>query len=171
MESASIRRQGPLSALGGALPALAIGDAEVRHVRLRPDGLTLHLGDSPGGFVPWADIREIAVDPPTTWWPHPAVGDTFWPAVEGLLGGGAATDSIPETPTFPVRITTSGFDVVEWPVTTHYLSGYRRRDAKATVRLVEYLVGRPEARVLLAQPTELLDRISSILRTVPPVGR
>lgn len=172
MDSATIsRRQGPLSALEGTAPALAVGDVAVRHVRLDPTGISLHFADSPGGFVPWSDTREIALGLPTTLWPHPAIGDTVWPTIEGLLSGGAATESLSETPTFPFRITTAQSDVVEWALTPHYLSGYRRRDARAATRLVEYLVAHPDARVLLAQPVALLERITALLRTVPPIGR
>ncbi len=165
------RRHGPLTAVEGTAPALAIGDVDVHHVRLAPDGIALHLGATRRDFVAWDTVRDLTVEPPHSWWPHPAMGDTFWPALEGILGGGAAADTVPETPTYPVRITTGEFETLEWDVTTHYLSGYRRRDAHATTRLAEYLIAHPDARVLLAQPDALLDRITSLLRTVPPIGK
>jgi len=170
MPSARVtRRQGPLTALEGEESALAIGDVAARHVRLTPEGLTAFLADSSAAYVPWAQVRALVVEPPTTWWPYPALGDSIAPLLEGLLGGGASFAEPTETPTFPVRITTDSGDI-EWGVTPHHLSGYRRADARATTRLAEYLVDRPEARVLLSRPAELLDRISALVRVRPPIA-
>ena len=163
------RRRGPLTALEGAEPALAIGDAAARHVRLTPDGLALWLGDSPAGFIPWRDVRLLVVEPPTTRWPHPMIGDAVGPLLEGLLSGGGSFVEGTETPTFAVRVTTDG-DVIQWGVTQHHLSGYRRAEARATTRLAEYLIDRPDARVLLARPAELLDRIATLVRVRPPIA-
>ena len=169
MQSArATRRRGPLTAIEGATPALAIGDAAVRHVRLTPDGVGLWLGETARELVPWSGVEAIVVEPPTTWWPHPAVGDSVGPILEGLLGGGAA-ETLETTPTFPVRIAAVGRDIQEWPITQHYLSGYRPRDARATTRLVDYLVEQPEARVLLARPAELLERVSALVRARPRI--
>jgi len=161
------RRQGPLTALEGAEPALAIGDVAVRHVRLTPDGLAPYLADAHGGFVPWSAVRTLAVEPPSTWWPSPALGDSIGPLLEGVLGGGFS--DMEQTPTFPVGIVTTAGDRLEWHATQHYLSGYRRSDARAATRLAEYLVAHPEARVLLGRPTELLERISLLLRGRPRI--
>ncbi|MEV5069871.1 hypothetical protein MRBLMI12_001453 [Microbacterium sp. LMI12-1-1.1] len=162
------RRRGPLTALEGPEAALAIGDAAARHVRLTPGGLAPWLGDSPGGFMPWDAVRLLTVQPPTTLWPHPAIGDSVGPLLEGLLSGGGSFVEGAETPTFPVRVGTAGADI-EWGVTQHYLSGYRRAEARATTRLAEYLTDRPEARVLLARPAELLDRIATLVRVRRPL--
>ncbi|WP_347977058.1 hypothetical protein [Microbacterium sp. ProA8] len=163
------RRRGPLTALEGVEPALAIGDAAARHVRLTPDGLAPWLGESPAGFVPWGEVRLLVVEPPTTWWPHPVIGDSVGPLLEGLLSGGGSFVEGTETPTFPVRVATDGGGT-EWGVTQHYLSGYRRAEARATTRLAEYLTDRPEARLLLARPAELLDRIATLIRVRPPTA-
>jgi hypothetical protein len=163
------RRRGPLTALEGTEPALAIGDAAARHVRLTPDGLAPWLGESPAGFVPWREVRLLVVEPPTTWWPHPMIGDSVGPLLEGLLSGGGSFVEGTETPTFPVRVATDGGGT-EWGVTQHYLSGYRRAEARATTRLAEYLTDRPEARLLLARPAELLDRIATLIRVRPPIA-
>lgn len=158
----SSRRVGALTALDDTDgPAVALGDAAVRHVRLRPDGLQPALGDAPAGFVPWARVRTVVADVPATWWPHPALGDTLVPVIEGIFGG--SSGDISETPTFPVRVTTDDGAVLEWRATLHYLSGYRRRDAALAGRLVAHLVAAPEARVLLARPDDLLARLGEIL--------
>ncbi|GAA5196243.1 hypothetical protein [Microbacterium jejuense] len=161
------RRLGLLTALEGEAPALAIGDAAARHVRLTTAGLAPHLADSPAGFVPWTRVRALTVDAPTTWWPHPAIGDSIGPVLEGLLGGGGGVLDANETPTFAVGVTTDDGESVEWRATQHYLSGYRRGDARAALRLGEYLVAHPESRVLLARPAELLDRVSALVRRGP----
>jgi hypothetical protein len=163
------RRRGPLTALDGAAPALAIGDTAVRHVRLTQDGLSVWLGDATGDFVPWTSVQAVVVEPPTTWWPHPAVGDSVGPILEGLLGGGTS-ETLETTPTFPVRVAAEGRDILEWRVTQHYLSGYRPRDARATTRLVDYLLDRPDSRVLLSRPTELLDRVAALIRVRPRIA-
>lgn len=162
------RRQGPLTALEGSAPALAIGDVAVRNLRLTTDGIARHLGDAQAAFMPWTRVRSVIVQPPTTRWPHPAIGDSIGPILEGLLGGGVLTEG-ERTPTFPVVIETIDGDRIEWAATQHYLSGYRRADARAATRLAEYLVAHPDARVLLAQPAELLDRIALLLRR-PPIA-
>ena len=56
-----------------------------------------------------------------------------------------------ETPTFPVHVRTADGAQLEWSATTHYLSGYRRKDAAMSARLVDHLVAHPEARGLLAE--------------------
>lgn len=155
------RRVGPLSAVSAPEPALALGDTAVHHVRLGTLGVTLHGGDAPSSFVPWAGIREIQADTPTTWWPHPGVGDTVVAIIEGLLGGSASEAS--ETPTFAVRVLIADGETLEWRATTHYLSGYRRRDAALAAGLLDHLVSRADARVLLARPTALLERVDQIL--------
>ncbi|MDW4572149.1 hypothetical protein R8Z57_05075 [Microbacterium sp. M3] len=160
------RRRGPMTALEGDAPALAIGDTAVRHVRLTPDGLTRWLGDRHGEIVRWDGVRAVTLEPSTTRWLHPAMVDWAGPMLEGLLGGGL-TDHPEAAPTFPVRIAGNDGAVVEWNVTQHYLSGYRPREVRATASLLEYLVARAEARVLLNRPAELLDRISALVRTRP----
>jgi len=160
------RRLGLLTALEGDAASLAVGDAAARHVRLTTAGLAPHLAEAPTGFVPWTRVRSLAIEAPTTWWPYPALGDSIGPILEGLLGGGSMLDAS-ETPTFAVRLTTEDGDRVEWRATQHYLSGYRRGDARAALRLGEYLVARPESRLLLARPAELLDRVSTLVRRGP----
>lgn len=167
MESAGAnRREGLLTAVEGDLPALAVGDAAARHVRLEAHGITYVLHGSPSAFIPWADVRRIVVEPQTTWFPNPGLADSVMPVIEGLLGGIDAAGE--ETPTFPVRITSATGETREWRATTHYLAGYRKRDAQAAARLIDYLVERPAARVLLGSPVELLDRFAVIARTPPP---
>lgn len=163
MPTSVARRVGVLTALDDTDgPALALGDAAARHVRLRPDGLQPALGDAPAGFVPWGQVRAVVADVPATWWPHPAVGDTLVPLIEGIFGG--SSGDIAETPTFPVRVTTDDGAVLEWRATAHYLSGYRRRDAALAARLVDHVVAVPYARVRLARPDDLLSRLGEILR-------
>ncbi len=163
MPVTSSRRVGVLTALDDELgPAIALGDVAARHVRLRPDGLQPALGAAPSGFVPWTEVRAITAKVPTTWWPHPALGDTVVPLVEGIFGG--STGDIAETPTFPVRLTTTDGAHLEWAATPHYLSGYRRRDAEMASRFLDHLVARSDARVLLARPDDLLARLSDIVR-------
>jgi len=158
----SSRRVGVLTALDeGDGAAVALGDAAARHVRLRSDGLQAALGDAPSGFVPWTRVSAIAADVPTTWWPYPAMGDAVVPLLEGIFGG--ATGDIAETPTFSVRVTTTDGARLDWVATPHYRSGYRRRDAAAATRLLEHLLARPDARVLLARPDDLLARLGEIL--------
>jgi len=161
------RRLGLLTALEGDRAALAVGDAAARHVRLTTEGLAPHLADAPAGFVPWTRVHGLAIEAPTTWWPYPALGDTVGPILEGLLGGGGSMLDASETPTFAVRLTTADGDRVEWRATQHHLSGYRRGDARAALRLGEYLVAHPESRLLLARPAELLDRVSALVRRGP----
>ncbi|WP_315552078.1 hypothetical protein [Microbacterium aurum] len=169
MPSAAVtRRVGPLAAVEGERPALAVGDVDVHHVRLSVAGLTPHLAEAPSGFVPWGDVHEIRLDVPTTWWPHPALGDSVGPVIEGLFGGAAI--EVTETPTFPVHVRTADGAQLEWSATTHYLSGYRRKDAAMSARLVDHLVAHPEARGLLAQPVALLDRLAHVLRQPPPAA-
>lgn len=170
MDTARVtRRRGPLSALEGAAPALAIGDAAVRHVRLTPDGLARHLADRVSQFVPWGEVHAVTVEPPSTWFPYPALGDTAAAVLGGALGG-LELGEASETPTFPVAVMTLDGRRHEWRATQHYLSGYRRADAQATTRLVEYLVARGEARLLLARPAELIDRITALTRPAPRIG-
>lgn len=158
----SSRRVGVLTALDDEHgPAIALGDVAARHVRLRPDGLQPALGGAPSGFVPWAEVSTIAAEVPTTWWPHPALGDTVAPILEGIFG---VSGDIAETPTFPVRVTTTDGARLDWVATPHYLSGYRRRDGAMASRFVEHLAARSDARVLLARPDDLLARLGEILR-------
>jgi hypothetical protein len=163
------RRRGPLSALEGATASLAIGDAAARHVRLTPEGLARHIGPTVAEFVPWAQVHAVTVEPPSTWFPYPALGDTAAALLGGAFGGIDMGEAA-ETPTFTVRIATIDGEQREWRATQHYLSGYRRADAQATSRLVEYLAARGEARVLLARPAELIDRISALTRIGPQFG-
>ena len=86
--------------------------------------------------------------------------------VEALHGSIEVT----ETPTFPVHVRTADGAQLEWSATTHYLSGYRRKDAAMSARLVDHLVAHPEARGLLAQPVALLDRLAHVLRQPPPAA-
>ena len=165
----AVRRRGPLTALAGAEPALAIGDAAARHVRLTPEGLARHIGDARSQFLPWAQVHSVTAAPPATWWPYPAISDML-AALLGGVAGGLETGEAAETPTFLVVITTIDGDRLEWRATQHYLSGYRRGDAQATTRLVEYLSARGEARLLLARPAELIDRISALTRIGPQIG-
>jgi hypothetical protein len=164
------RRRGPLTALEGAEPAVAIGDAAARHVRLTPDGLARHIGDSPSQFVPWSQVHAVTVTPPASWWPYPVISDMAAALLGGVAGGLEAGEAA-ETPTFLVVITTIAGDRLDWRATQHYLSGYRRGDAQATTRLLEYLSARGEARLLLARPAELIDRIAALTRIGPQIGR
>ncbi|MFC8680430.1 hypothetical protein ACFT30_02840 [Microbacterium ureisolvens] len=163
------RRRGPMTALEGDAPALAIGDTAVRHIRLTADGLTLWLGDRTGPLIPWDGVRAVTLEPQTTRWVHPVIADSVGPLLDGLLGGGL-TDKPESAPTFPVRIAANDGGLVVWDVTQHYLSGYRPREVRATQGLLEYLVARTEARVLLGRPTELLDRISALVRVRPIIA-
>lgn len=163
------RRRGPLTALEGAEPFLAIGDTAARHVRLSPEGLSRHIGEPRSQFVPWTQVHAVAVEPPGSWWPYPAISDMA-AALLGGVAGGLETGDAAETPTFLVVITTLEGERLGWRATQHYLSGYRRRDAQATTRLVEYLAARSEARMLLARPAELIDRVSALTRIGPQVG-
>jgi len=160
----SPRRIGVLTALDddGQGPAVAFGDAAARHVRFRPDGLQPALGGAPSGFVPWAEVRAVTADVPTTWWPHPGLGDAVVPLLEGIFGG--SSGEVTQTPTFPVRVATSDGSWLDWSATPHYLSGYRRRDAAVAQRFVDHLVARPQTRALLAHPDDLLARLEDILR-------
>lgn len=164
--ASAARRIGVLTALeGGDGGAVAVGDPAAHHVRLRPDGLRSVFGSGAAGAsapVPWDRVRAVAVDLPTTWWPHPAIGDTVLPVIEGILGG--SSGGITETPTFPVRVTVDDGSLIEWRATPHYLSGYRRRDVVLASRFLEHLVARSDARVLLARPDDLLARLGEILR-------
>ena len=163
------RRRGPLTALEGAGPAVAIGDAAARHVRLTPDGLARHVGELQSQFVPWTQVHSVVVTPPATWWPYPAIADLAASLLGGVAGGLELGDGA-ETPTFVVVIATMDGERLPWRATQHYLSGYRRADAQATTRLVEYLSARAEARLLLGRPAELIDRISALTRLAPRIG-
>ena len=163
------RRRGPLTALEGAEPSVAIGDTAARHVRLSPEGLSRHIGEPRLQFVPWTRVHAVTADPPGSWWPYPAVTDMAAALLGGVAGGLEAGDAA-ETPTFVVVITTLEGERLEWRATQHHLSGYRRGDAQATTRLVEYLTARGEARMLLARPAELIDRISALTRIGPQFG-
>ena len=163
------RRRGPLTALEGDEPAVAIGDALARHVRLTPEGLSRYIGDSRSTFVPWTQVHTVTVAPPASWWPYPVVSDMAAALLGGVAGGLEVGDAA-ETPAFLVVITTLDGERLEWRATQHHLSGYRRGDAQATTRLVEYLTARGEARLLLARPAELLDRISALTRIGPQFG-
>ncbi|MEV4686346.1 hypothetical protein [Microbacterium sp. LWH3-1.2] len=170
MDTARVtRRRGPLSALEGPSPAIAIGDVAARHVRLMPDGLARHIGERASEFVMWAQVHTVTVDPPSTRFPYPALGDTAVALLGGSLGGLEMGETA-ETPTFVVAVATLDGERREWRATQHYLSGYRRADAQATTRLVEYLVARGEARLLLGRPAELLDRVAALLRPAPRIG-
>lgn len=157
----AVRQEGPLVALDAEEPALALGDAAARHVRLSARGLTAFRGGVPGAFVPWRQVRALSSEIPTTRWPNPAVADWIVPVVEGFLGG---VGEVAETPTFPVHIVTTQGDMHEWPATVHYLAGYRRRDAAAANRLIDHLLAQPPSRALLAHPADLLDRLGRVLR-------
>jgi|GEM_PF-2291488 len=163
------RRRGPLTALEGTEPAVAVGDASARHVRLTPEGLARHVGEPRSQFVPWARVHTVTVTPPASWWPYPAISDLA-AALLGGVAGGLEVGEAAETPTFTVTITTTDGERLEWRATQHYLSGYRRPDAQATTRLMEYLAARGEARMLLARPAELIDRISALTRIGPQIG-
>lgn len=142
----------------------------MRHVRLTIGGLAPHLAAAPSGFVPWGEVRSIELDPPTTWWPSPVLGDAIGPLVEGLLGGGTmvgADGSVAETPTFAVRLTTSEGTAYDWPATVHHLSGYRKKDADLAVRAVDHFITHPASRALLARPAELIDRLGEMQRGRP----
>lgn len=156
------RRHGALTALGGTAPALAVGDVQIRHLRFTPAGVAWHRGETRLLFVPWADVEAIAIDPPKTRWPHPSARDWTMSFLAVALGG-AGEPSEPE-PYF-ARMTQRDGDEELWEVDRHYISGYRRRDAHAASRLVEYVSTSPTSRALLAQPDEILDRISVILRS------
>lgn len=158
----ALRREGLLTALDADEPGLAIGDAAVRHVRLTTRGATAFLGDDPGAFAPWSQIRAIVIDPPTTWAPNPALVDSIGPVIEGLFGGIAGP--VEETPTFEVRIDGPHGEAREWRATLHYLSGYRKKDARFASRLLDTLVDRPETRALLGHPAELLERLGKVVR-------
>ncbi|WP_431804477.1 hypothetical protein [Microbacterium sp. bgisy203] len=158
----ALRREGLLTALDADEPGLAIGDAAARHVRLTTRGATAYVGDDPGAFAPWSQIRAIVIDPPTTWAPNPALVDSIGPIVEGLFGGIGGI--VEETPTFEVRVEGIDGEPRVWRATLHYLSGYRKKDARFASRLIDALVGRPETRALLAHPAELLDRLGKVVR-------
>lgn len=158
-----------MTALEGEAPALAIGDTAVRHIRLTSDGLTLWLGERTGPFIPWEGVRAVILEPQTTRWLHPAIADSVGPLLDGLLGGGL-TEQPEAAPTFPVRVAANDGGVEVWNVTQHYLSGYRPREVRATAALLEYLVARAEARVLLGRPAELLDRVSALVRVRPIIA-
>lgn len=159
------RRHRPLTAVEGAQPALALGDVAARHARLTVDGVVRHVGESAVAEVPWSDVIALEAVLTTTRWPHPAIPDVAIPVLIGLLGdGGSASEAA------PLRLelaTAAGGE--SWTLESHYVSGYRRADARATTRLLEHLVAVPESRVLLARPGDLLDRISSLLRPRRPI--
>lgn len=161
----TLRRHGPLTALEGGRPALALGDVAARHARLSAHGVARHLGESAVAEVPWSDVIAVEAVLTTTRWPHPAIPDVVIPVIIGLLGdGGSASEAS------PLRLdlaTTGGGE--SWTLESHYVSGYRRADARATTRLLEHLTAVPESRVLLANPGELLDRISTLLRPRRPI--
>lgn len=163
------RRRGPLTALEGAEAAVAIGDTAARHVRLSAEGIARHIAKTRSAFVPWAQVRSVTTDPPATWWPYPALSDMVASLLGGVAGGLDVGES-QETPSFVVAIATEDGDRLEWRATLHYLSGYRRRDAQATTRLLEYLSTHADARLLLARPAELVDRISALTRIGPKIG-
>ncbi len=163
MPTSVARRVGVLTALddtdgrpspSGMLPRVTSACA--------PTACSPRSGTPPPASYPGGRCAPVVADVPATWWPHPAVGDTLVPLIEGIFGG--SSGEISETPTFPVRVTTDDGTVVEWRATPHYLSGYRRRDAALARRLVDHLVAAPEARVLLARPDDLLARLGEILR-------
>lgn len=154
-------RHGPLTALEGTAPALAVGDVLVRHLRLTPAGVAWHAGDVRREFVPWVDVDRLSVDVPKTWMPHPLVSDWTRSIIETALGGGADYHHV--EPYF-ARVAIRGGDEELWEVDRHYVSGYRRRDARAAARLVDHLGTEPSSRALLAQPSEIIARISTVLR-------
>lgn len=156
--SASAGRLGPLSVVDGAEPALALGDVAVRHLRFTPVGVIPHLAAAPIGFVPWTNVIGIELDIPTAWFPHPGFADTVVPLVVALLGGGPEEPS--ETPTFSARLGAVEGGDLEYRITPHYLSGYRKKDAAIAARVVNLLADRPEVRGLLADPTALLARLA-----------
>ncbi|MET0297445.1 MAG: hypothetical protein ABW024_08590 [Microbacterium sp.] len=155
-------RHGPLTALAGATPALAIGDVDMRHLRLTPAGVAWHRAETRRVFAPWTDVVRLTVDPPKTWWPNPVVGDWVVPTVEGMLGGGG---EVREPEPYFAHVVLAGADEELWEIDRHHISGYRRQDALATGRLVEHFAATPGSRALLAQPDAVIARISAILRS------
>lgn len=153
-------RHGPLTALGGRAPALAVGDIQLRHLRLTAAGVAWHAGERRLEFVPWIDVEGLAVDVPHTWGPHPAVSDWTRSIIETALGGGG---EFREPEPYFARVALGGVEEL-WEVDRHYLSGYRRRDARTAARLVEHLGAASSSRALLAQPDEIITRITTILR-------
>jgi len=160
-DGAMTSRHGPLMSLAGATPALALGDVEMRHLRMTPAGVAWHRAETRREFALWADVARISVDPPATWWPHPLVGDWVVPMIEGVFGGGGEVRE-PEPYFAHVRIGEGDEEL--WEIDRHYISGYRRRDAQSTARLVDHLASTPGSRALLAHPDAVIARISAIVR-------
>jgi hypothetical protein len=154
------RRLGPLTAIGGVEPALAIADVASRHVRLTAASVTRHLGETALDVVPWDDVAGLALHLPTTRWPHPLLPEHLLPILVGVLGGGAPAS---ESPPLSVEIATAE-GVRSWALESHYTAGYRRGDAQRAVRLLDHLTSTPSSRALLSHPLELLSRLSAIAR-------
>lgn len=157
-------RHGPLTALGGATPALAVGDVDMRHLRLTPAGVAWHRAQTRRVFAPWSDVTRLSIEPPKTWWPNPVVGDWVVPVIEGVLGGGG---EVREPEPYFAHVALADAEEELWEIDRHHISGYRRSDAAATLRLVEHFSTNPQSRALLAQPEAVIARISAILRSTP----
>ncbi|MCT9819698.1 hypothetical protein N3K63_05285 [Microbacterium sp. W1N] len=142
------------------LPAVAIGDVAVRHVRLTTSGVELWQGAEPHEAVAWGEVADVELDLPTTRLPSPLLADSIGPVLLGVLGDAYTAEPNPVT----ARVVTRSAGAQEWELDGHHVTGYRRRDAELTERLVARLVAEPDARVLLAVPGELLARLGTVAR-------
>ncbi|RLK46673.1 hypothetical protein [Microbacterium telephonicum] len=151
-------RLGPLTAVaaaGAGVPAVAIGDVAVRHVRLTTGGVELWDGTHAQEAVVWDEVVELRTDLPTTILPSPRLADSVGPVLLGILGGGYVSE--PNRAAVTVRTRSAGDR--EWEIDGHHVTGYRRRDAAVAVRLAQRLVDDAPSRALLAVPDELIARI------------
>lgn len=151
-------RLGPLTAVAAAcsgIPAVAIGDVAVRHVRLTTGGVELWDGTRAQEAVVWAEVAELRPDLPTTILPSPRLADSVGPVLLGLLGDGYVSE--PSRAAITVRTRSAGER--EWEIDGHHVTGYRKRDAELAGRLAQRLVDDAASRALLAVPDELIARI------------
>jgi len=151
-------KYGPLSATADGLAVASVDDL---HVRFTPSGVSHHRGSTPlAETIPWSDVTGIELTVPTSFVPYPGAFAVAGHALLTLLS--QQVDDV-RTEECTIAVTLVHGERREVPVTPAIGGYWKRAVTNAEVVLCQ-LIDRPDQRMLLAHPEQIVQRYARATR-------
>lgn len=149
-------RFGPLEARGNTL---VLGDAGGHHAELTASALVLREFQEQPLSIDWSRVETVTLSVPETRFRLPGLVSTVGLAVLGSVTGDMGVGA--EIDDGTLRVSVSGADPIEMPITRHHVGGYWAKSVRAATALLNRLGSDPESRQLLDNP----ERVVKLLAT------
>lgn len=154
-------KHGPLSA---TTDGLAVGSVDDLHVRITPSGVRHHRGTTPlAETIPWGDITGFELGLPTSVLPFPGALALAGYALLTLL-----SQQVDDVRNEECTIVVNLADGERRELSVHpAIGGYPKRAVANAEAALHQFIERPDQRMLLAHPEQIIQRYSRATRWRP----